>query len=402
MGTTGRRWSRSGRHVLVAMVIAATGSLATSAIGHAGVPPEGDPSTFAFSPSLAIDAAKVRLARYVGANPPDVADATSPACPVASVDVMGTAASTVGLDLQLDPWSAVTTSEPELRPDSAPAGQVAGLPVVTCTTVRPADGAVTRPSMFTVTLRDGVSFSDVARRYGVEPSLPVPSGDVGGQLAGSCLDADATGVCVVLWQSRGLVVGMTLDGPAATVGPASAPRMLTTAVPPLLDDLAVVLGAPVECSAAAIAADTGIQLLEEPRCAAGWALGTTAPCPTDTECPPPEAFHVDAGAWRPDGPVDATCAEHLVPLGMTGTTATRLTPACDPDDRSLRGGSMERGSSGRRVVGLQVALNALGYELPIDGTYGPLTTAAVVDHQAREGLTVDGRTGPQTQTSLGI
>src|SRR5690606_28388567 len=146
--------------------------------------------------------------RYVGANPPGTPVQTAPACPIASTDVMNAAAG--GLQLQLDPWSAVTTAEPELRPDSTPTGQVGGLPVVTCSTGRPGDGAITRPSLFTVTLRDGVSFSDVARRYAVEPILPVQPAGIGGQLLGNCLTAGTTGSCVVLWQSNRLVVGMTL------------------------------------------------------------------------------------------------------------------------------------------------------------------------------------------------
>ncbi|HKE56772.1 MAG TPA: peptidoglycan-binding domain-containing protein [Pyrinomonadaceae bacterium] len=39
---------------------------------------------------------------------------------------------------------------------------------------------------------------------------------------------------------------------------------------------------------------------------------------------------------------------------------------------------------------------------PIDGKYGPLTTAAVAAFQQREGLLVDGEVGPETAAALGV
>lgn len=403
MGTARRR--RWGRLQTAVAAVIAVGTLAAiaPATTRAAVPPDGGGgTTFDFSRQLAIEAARVRLARYVGANPPDTAAPTAPACPLASTDVMAAAAAAGDLQVQLDPWSAATTSDPELRPSSTPTGQVGGLPVITCSSGRPGDGAVTRPSLFSVTLRDGVSFSDVARSYGVEPILPVQPAGLGGQMLGNCITAATTGACVVLWQSNGLVVGLTLEGPASAVGPTSSATVMTSAVPQLLDELAVIRTTPAECTAAAIAADTGITLLAEPVCADGWAMGTSTPCPTDTECVTSDVFHIDNDGWKHNGLVDHSCAENLAVLGMTGVTAQELAPACDPDARVLRGGTMARGSSGQRVTGLQVALIALGYELPIDGTYGPLTTAAVVDFQTRSALTVDGRAGRQTQTALGI
>lgn len=387
---------------LAALVAAGTLGAIPVSVTDAAVPPDGGASTFDFSRQLAIEAARVRLGRYVGANPPDAAAPTAPACPIASTDVMTAAAGTGGLQPQLDPWAAVTTSEPELRPDSTPAGQVGGLAVITCSTGRPGDGSITRPTLFSVTLRDGVSFSDVARRYGVEPILPVEPAGLGGQMVGNCLTAGTTGSCVVLWQSNRLVVGLTLEGPASEVGPSSSSAVMTAAVPQLLDELAVIRTAPAECTSAAIAADTGITLLAEPVCNDGWAVGNSAPCPTDTGCVDSDVFHIDNDGWKHNGLVDNSCAENLAALGMTGVTAQDLVPACDPDARSLRSGSMAPGSTGQRVTGLQVALIALGYELPIDGTYGPLTTAAVVDYQTRSSLIVDGRAGRQTQSALGI
>ena len=87
---------------------------------------------------------------------------------------------------------------------------------------------------------------------------------------------------------------------------------------------------------------------------------------------------------------------------MTGVTAQKFAPACDASARVLRGGSIRPGATGTRVAALQVALVNLGYDLPVDGRYGPLTQAAVVHYQIGAGLIVDGVAGSQTQRSLGI
>jgi len=162
----------------------------------------------------------------------------------------------------------------------------------------------------------------------------------------------------------------------------------------------VVQPAPI-CSAAAIAADTGVALLGEPTCHDGWAAGLTEPCPS-TGCTSADVFHADPSGWVHDGVVATECAEDFAALGMTGVTAQEFLPACDSSARVLRSGSIRPGSTGQRVVGLQVALVNLGYDLPVDGRYGPLTQAAVVHYQIGAGLTVDGVAGSQTQRSLGI
>jgi hypothetical protein len=52
---------------------------------------------------------------------------------------------------------------------------------------------------------------------------------------------------------------------------------------------------------------------------------------------------------------------------------------------------------------LQQALAAAGFDPgPIDGEYGPRTTAAVAAFQSVRGLVVDGKVGPQTAEDLGI
>jgi hypothetical protein len=363
---------------------------------------------FSASSALAIEAARTRLGLYLDDHPEGSEPAACPLVPAGvltaatlSVAQTTTAAVPPDLRLQVDPWVASTTIEPELRPSSAAPGTVDGLEVVTCETSRPADGTLTRPSLWAVALRGGVSFEDVARRYGVEPILPVRPAGIGGQMAGSCQSTPSIRACVVLWTSRSFVFGLSLEGPPDALTPDLPGRILAATVPGALDSMAVIVQPAPTCTSAALAADTGVVLLGEPTCHDGWAAGMTAPCPS-TGCTSADVFHADPSGWVHDGPVDIACAENFAALGMTGVTAQEFAPACDASARVLRGGSIRPGTTGMRVVALQVALVNLGYDLPVDGRYGPLTQAAVVHYQISAGLIVDGVAGSQTQRSLGI
>lgn len=53
-----------------------------------------------------------------------------------------------------------------------------------------------------------------------------------------------------------------------------------------------------------------------------------------------------------------------------------------------------------RVKWIQVALNALGENLDVDGDYGPKTKAAVEKFQKAKGLCIDGWAGDATATAL--
>lgn len=64
--------------------------------------------------------------------------------------------------------------------------------------------------------------------------------------------------------------------------------------------------------------------------------------------------------------------------------------------------SLSIGDRGQQVKKLQEALNALGESLVVDGIFGQGTHAAVVNFQARNGLTADGIVGPKTKTALGL
>ena len=64
--------------------------------------------------------------------------------------------------------------------------------------------------------------------------------------------------------------------------------------------------------------------------------------------------------------------------------------------------TIQEGSVGEDVKVLQRALRRAGFDPgPVDGEFGPVTTAAVRDFQAARGLVVDGIVGPQTWRALG-
>lgn len=61
---------------------------------------------------------------------------------------------------------------------------------------------------------------------------------------------------------------------------------------------------------------------------------------------------------------------------------------------------LQSGDKGTEVKKLQQALKNLGYDVSADGTYGPITVAAVIAFQKLNGLDDDGIAGAKTQTVL--
>jgi putative peptidoglycan binding protein/D-alanyl-D-alanine carboxypeptidase-like protein len=64
--------------------------------------------------------------------------------------------------------------------------------------------------------------------------------------------------------------------------------------------------------------------------------------------------------------------------------------------------SLTIGDRGQQVKKLQEALNARGATLVVDGIFGAGTHAAVINFQAKNGLTADGIVGPKTKAALGL
>jgi peptidoglycan hydrolase-like protein with peptidoglycan-binding domain len=89
----------------------------------------------------------------------------------------------------------------------------------------------------------------------------------------------------------------------------------------------------------------------------------------------------------------ATTTAATTTAAATGSTTTGSTTAAKPADNPAVKANRE----------LQQDLTDLGfYSGPINGVYGPLTTAAVKRFQARAGLPVDGIAGPQTMAAVNL
>lgn len=58
--------------------------------------------------------------------------------------------------------------------------------------------------------------------------------------------------------------------------------------------------------------------------------------------------------------------------------------------------SLKKGSDGAEVEALQANLAKLGYEVAVDGKFGPITDWAVKNVQAMFGYDIDGIVGPGT------
>ena len=110
-------------------------------------------------------------------------------------------------------------------------------------------------------------------------------------------------------------------------------------------------------------------------------------------------------------PVAAPTTTQTTPSTSTEpTTPTASTPTTtQPETSPATGFTLPEGTKLQRdaesdpalVRQLQQALTAAGYEPgPADGTYGEQTEAAVVAFQQANGLSVDGRVGPETAAAL--
>lgn len=85
------------------------------------------------------------------------------------------------------------------------------------------------------------------------------------------------------------------------------------------------------------------------------------------------------------------------PTSSPESTATEQ----EPTDEATPARVLERGDRGQAVTRVQQRLVELGYWLgAADGVYGALTEQAVLAFQGWEGITRDGRVGPETRRTL--
>ncbi|HLO11497.1 MAG TPA: peptidoglycan-binding protein [Pseudoneobacillus sp.] len=61
---------------------------------------------------------------------------------------------------------------------------------------------------------------------------------------------------------------------------------------------------------------------------------------------------------------------------------------------------LQKGDEGDAVKDLQTRLNKLGYNLTVDGDFGPATDTAVKDFQTKQGMAADGQVGPITSKKI--
>jgi peptidoglycan hydrolase-like protein with peptidoglycan-binding domain len=93
----------------------------------------------------------------------------------------------------------------------------------------------------------------------------------------------------------------------------------------------------------------------------------------------------------------------LVADGVVGPKTWAKLNASAPAPTPAPSGStatIKQGASGAAVKNLQTRLRAHGYNVSVDGAFGPATASAVRSFQSSKGLTADGVVGPKTWAAL--
>lgn len=103
--------------------------------------------------------------------------------------------------------------------------------------------------------------------------------------------------------------------------------------------------------------------------------------------------------------ISSTCFCLLFFISLTGLITMENNKVYAQNDKTNSSISAEisiikMGEKGNKVKEVQEKLNKFGYNLIVDGDFGPLTFDAVLNFQYRLGLISDGIVGPQTLTKL--
>lgn len=114
--------------------------------------------------------------------------------------------------------------------------------------------------------------------------------------------------------------------------------------------------------------------------------GSSDPAPSPAQSSPAQSSPSPSQSPSPSGPEPSQR-----PTG-------EASPA--PSAQEVPAGWLGLGSSGQEVATLQQALASHGYDVVVDGDFGPNTRAAVLAFQTDSGLRADGLVGPQTRAAL--
>jgi zinc D-Ala-D-Ala carboxypeptidase len=87
-------------------------------------------------------------------------------------------------------------------------------------------------------------------------------------------------------------------------------------------------------------------------------------------------------------------------LGPAGVIGAEASAAARPAAAAANWPVVKAGQSGERVRVIQGLLNARGFRVSVDGSFGKSTTAAVKSFQRANRLTVDGHVGSATWQKL--